>query len=97
MVSVTTAEASKTTVPDSGTSMEELTKAIKEMELQANELKEAKKKLADLDAKYDKSKMTVAKQGREIKALKEKSKDFRKGAQAGSCYSRNQEDFVGPH
>jgi len=74
VVSVTTAEAAKTIGPDSCTSMEELTKAIKEMELQANELKEAKKKLADLDAKYDKSKMTMAEQGREIKALKEKVK-----------------------
>ena len=34
--------------------------------------------MAELDAKYDKSKMTVAEQGREIKALKEKIKTLEK-------------------
>ena len=42
------------------------------------EEKQAKEKLEELDAKYDKSKMTVAEQGREIKALKEKIKALEK-------------------
>lgn len=67
-------EAATTTAPDSSTSMEDLTKAIKEMELQATEIRQAKETLAELDTKYDKSKMIVAEQGREIKALKEKIK-----------------------
>lgn len=73
-----TEAAATTAAPDSSASVEELTKAIKEMELQANEIKKAKEKLAELDAKYDKSKVTVAEQGREIKALKEKIKALEK-------------------
>ena len=69
---------SATTAPSSSASVEELTKAIKEMELQVDEIKKAKEKLAELDAKYDKSKITVAEQGREIKALKEKIKALEK-------------------
>ena len=74
----TTGAAATTIAPNSSTSVEELTKAVKEMELQANEIKQAKEKLGELDAKYDKSKMTVAEQGREIKALKEKIKALEK-------------------
>ena len=77
-VAPTTEAARTTTAPDASTSVEELTKAIKEMELQANEIKNAKEKLAELDAKYDKSKVTVAEQGREIKALKDKIKALEK-------------------
>lgn len=73
-----TIEAATTTAPDSSTSMEELTKAIKEMELQATEIKQAKEKLAEIETKYDISKMTVAEQGREINALKEKIKALEK-------------------
>ena len=53
-VAPTTEAAGTTATPDAGSSVEELTKAIKEMELQANEIKKAKEKLAELDAKYDK-------------------------------------------
>jgi chromosome segregation ATPase len=77
-VAPTTEAAATTTAPDSSTSVEELTKAIKEMEVKENEIKQAKEKLAELDAKYDKSKITVAEQGREIKALKEKIKALEK-------------------
>ena len=69
-VAPTTEAAGTTTALDSSTSVEELNKSIKEMELQANEIKKAKEKLAELDAKYDKSKVTVAEQDREINALK---------------------------
>ena len=56
-----TTEAAATTIaPESSLNMEDLTKAIKEMELQATEIKQAKEKLAELEAKYDKSKMTLA-------------------------------------
>ena len=74
----TTEAARTTTAPGASTSVEELTKAIKAMELLANEIKKAKEKLAELDAKYDKSKVTVAEQGREIKALKDKIKALEK-------------------
>ena len=59
-------------------SIEDITKAVKKMELQADEIKKAKEKLAELESKYDKSKMTVAEQGREIKALKDKIKALEK-------------------
>jgi len=58
--------------------MDELTKAVKELELQATEIKQAKERLAELETKYDKSKMIVAEQSREIKALKEKIKALEK-------------------
>jgi len=78
-VGTTTTEAADTTeAQDANPSIEELTKAVKEMELQANEIKKAKEKLAELDSKYDKSKVTVAEQGREIKALKDKIKALEK-------------------
>ena len=44
------------------------------MELQADEIKKAKEKLAELESKYDKSKMTGAEQGREIKTLRDRIK-----------------------
>ena len=82
----TTAETSGATVPptaeaaapDASPSVEELTKAVKAMELQADEIKKAKEKLAELDSKYTNSKMTVAEQGREIKAQKERIKALEK-------------------
>ena len=49
-------------------------KAVKEPEIQMAEFKEAKEKLAKLEASYDKSKMTVAEKTREIKALDNKIK-----------------------
>ena len=59
-------------------SMDELTRTVKELELQATEIKQAKERLAELETKYDKSKMTVAEQNREIKALKDKIKALEK-------------------
>lgn len=59
-------------------SMDEFTKAIKELELQETEIKEAKERLSKLEEKYDKSKMTVAEQSREIKALKDRVKTLEK-------------------
>lgn len=35
-------------------SLDEMMKAVKELELQATEIKEAKEKLANLEGKYDK-------------------------------------------
>eukprot|EP00253_Pinus_taeda_P033913 PITA_33913 len=55
-------------------SMEEMMKAVKELELQTTEIKEAKEKLANLEEKYDKSKMAVAEKTRETKALNDKIK-----------------------
>ena len=74
----TTEAAGTVAAPDASPSVEELTKAVKAMELQGDEIKKAKEKLAELDAKYDKSKVTVAEQGREIKAQKEKIKALEK-------------------
>lgn len=68
----TTEAAATTTAPQSSLNMDELTKGIKELELQETKIKQAKEKLAELEAKYDKSKMTVAEQRREIKAVKYK-------------------------
>jgi len=70
----TDATAATTTVLESSMSMDELTKAIKELELQATKIKEAKERLAKLEEKHDKSKMIVAEQSREIKALKDRVK-----------------------
>lgn len=53
-------------------------KAVKELEIQMTELKEAKEKLAKLEVSYDKSKMTVAEKTREIKALDNKIKSLEK-------------------
>jgi len=62
--SATSAVATTTTF-ESSMSMEEMMKVVKELELQATEIKEAKEKLVNLEGKYDKSKMTVAeKQGK---------------------------------
>ena len=58
--------------------MEEMMKAVKELEVQVTEVKEAKEKLAKLEASYDKSKMTVAEKQREIKALDNKIKALEK-------------------
>lgn len=74
----TTEATGTTSSQEANPSIEELTKVVKEMELQANEIKKAKEKLAELDSKYDKSKVTVAEQGREIKALKDKIKALEK-------------------
>lgn len=74
----TDAAVAATTAPESSISMDELTKAVKELELQGTEIKQAKEKLAELEAKYDKSKMTVAEQTREIKALKDRIKALEK-------------------
>ena len=79
VTTTTTTEAvATTTTPESSLNMEDLTKAIKEMELQTTKIKQAKEKLEELEAKYDKSKMTVAEQSREIKALKGKIKALEK-------------------
>lgn len=53
-------------------------KAIKELEIHMTDLKEAKEKLAKLEASYDKSKMTVVEKTREIKALDSKIKALEK-------------------
>lgn len=53
-------------------------KAVKELELQTTEIKEAREKLANLEGKYDKSKMAVAEKTREIKALNDKIKALEK-------------------
>lgn len=58
--------------------MEEMMKAVKELELQTIEIKEAKEKLANLEEKYDKSKMTIAEKTRETKVLNEKIKALEK-------------------
>jgi len=70
--------ASATTAPESSLSMDEIMKAINELEIQMTELKEAKEKLAKLEASYDKSKMTVAEETREIKTLDSKIKALEK-------------------
>jgi len=59
-------------------SMEEMMKAVKELEIQMMELKEAKEKLAKLEASYDKSEMIVAEKTREIKTLDNKIKSLEK-------------------
>ena len=53
-------------------------KAVKELEIQTTKLKEAKEKLAKLEANYDKSKMIVAEKQREIKALDNRVKALEK-------------------
>ena len=58
--------------------MEDMMKAVKELEIQMTELKEAKEKLAKLEASYDKSKMTVAEKTREINTLDNKIKALEK-------------------
>jgi len=74
----TDATATTTTTPKSSMSMEEMMKAVKELEVQVIEVKEAKENLAKLEANYDKSKMTVAEKQREIKALDNKIKALEK-------------------
>ena len=74
----TAEEARITAAPDASPSIEELTKAIRAMELQADEIKRAKEYLAELDSKYTNSKMTVAEQGRDIKAQRDKIKALEK-------------------
>jgi len=51
---------------------------IKELELQMAELKEAKEKLAKLEVSYDKSKIIVAEETREVKTLENKVKSLEK-------------------
>jgi len=67
-----------TTPSESSMSMEQMMKAVKELELQTTEIKEAREKLANLEGKYDKSKMAVAEKTREIKALNDKIKALEK-------------------
>lgn len=74
----TDATVATTTVPETSMSMEELTKVVKELELQGTEIKEAKEKLANLEGKYDKSKIIVAEKTREMKALSDKIKALEK-------------------
>jgi len=57
---------------------EELIKAMEDIKLQVSELKEAKEKLAKLEISYDKSKMTMAENIREVKALENKVKALEK-------------------
>ena len=61
-IDATTATA--TTAPESSMSMEEMMKAVKELEVQVTKVKQTKEKLAKLEASYDKSKMTVAEKTR---------------------------------
>jgi len=58
--------------------MQKLRNEIQALETQMAELNEARKNLAKLNEKYDKSKQGVAEKGREIKALKEKIKELEK-------------------
>jgi len=81
------ATAATTTIPESTMSMDELKRAIKEIELQATEIKEAKEKLAELEQKYDKSKVTVAEQTKEIKALKNRIKSLEKELSLGKAFA----------
>jgi DNA-binding ferritin-like protein (Dps family) len=74
----TTEAAGTATGQQDSPSIEDITKAVKQMELQADEIKKAKEKLAELESKYDKSKMTVAEQGREIKTLRDRIKALEK-------------------
>ena len=50
-----TTAAATTTASESSMSMEEMMKVVKELELQATEIKEAKEKMAKLEGKYDSS------------------------------------------
>lgn len=70
------ASAIETTTLESSMSMEEMMKVVKELEVQMTEQKEAKEKLAKLEVSYDKSKITVAKKTREIKAMDNKIKSL---------------------
>ena len=77
--STTDAIAATTTIaPEPSMSMEEMMRAVKELEVQMTELKEAKEKLAKLEVSYDNSKITVAEKTREIKALDNKIKALEK-------------------
>lgn len=58
--------------------MDELNREIKEVELQAIEIRQSREKLAELKTKYDKSKMTLGEQTREIKTLKDRIKTLEK-------------------
>ena len=51
---------------------------MEDLKLQVFELKDAKEKLAKLEINYDKSKMTVEKKTRELKALENKVKELEK-------------------
>lgn len=72
------ATVATTTTPESSMSMEEMMKAVKELEVQVIKVKEAKEKLAKLEVSYDKSKMTIAEKTREIMALNDKIKALEK-------------------
>ena len=48
---------------------EQLIKVMEELKLQVSELKQVKEKLAKIEQSYDKSKITVAENTREVKAL----------------------------
>jgi len=68
--SATGATVEATAAAESSLSMEEMMKAVKELEGQVSEINVTKEKLAKLEASYDKSKMTVAEREREVKALR---------------------------
>lgn len=53
-------------------------KEIKSLELQMEELKEAKEKLAKIEVSYDKSKVVVAEKTREVKTLVKGIKELEK-------------------
>ena len=58
--------------------MQKLKNEIQALEAQMAELNEARESLAKLNARYDKSKQTVAEKGREVKSLKDKIKELEK-------------------
>ena len=78
VIPTTTTTVATTTTSESSMSMEEMMKAVKDLEIQTTEVKDAKEKLAKLEASYDESKMTVAEKQREIKALDSKVKTLEK-------------------
>jgi len=58
--------------------MKDMMKEIKSLELQMEELKEAKEKLAKIEVSYDKSKVVVAEKTREVKTLVKGIKELEK-------------------
>jgi len=82
--SATGATVGATTAAESSLSMEEMMKAVKELEGQVSEINVTKEKLAKLEASYDKSKMTVAEKQREVKALEAKIKTLQKELMLGN-------------
>lgn len=74
----TDATTTPTTEQETSMKMEEMMKAVKELEAQMSELKDTKEKLAKLDVSYDKSKMIVVEKTREVKTLENKVKSLEK-------------------